>query len=145
MVASDRDKVTAIMKRTALHAFLATCDGEAPVVRSVSSIVGDDMTLWVTTHANANKVEHVLANPRVCLLFVEFPNGDSGVTVQGVAALVPDASTRKKVWDSASFDLFQHFPGGPDSQEFAVLRITPHRIVWRESWEGGNKVLDLAA
>ena len=96
MPAGEREAIVRIMKATASHAFLATSDKEMPSVRSVSPIVEDDMTIWVTTLANAGKVREIRKNPRVCLLFVEFPDGNAAARVHGRAEVVPDLPTRKR-------------------------------------------------
>jgi general stress protein 26 len=101
------------MRRCCLHAYLATCDGDRPCVRLVSPIVEDDLTLWVTTYRSSRKVTQILANPRVCLAFVEQPRGDSAAVVEGEARVVDDPAERGRVWGLAPFDLGEHFPGGP--------------------------------
>lgn len=140
MAGSEKDKIVQIMKETAGFAFMATCDGDAPTVRWVSPIVEDDLSIWVTTSASSNKVRRIRKNPKVSLLFADSPKGEREATVQGKAELISDLATRKRVWGLATFDLFAHFPGGPDSPDFCVLKVLPEEIRWRESWAEGNKV-----
>jgi general stress protein 26 len=137
---SDKEKVVGILKATASHAFLGTCDGDTPVIRSVSPIVEDDLSIWVTTFANANKVKQIRRNPKVCLLFVELPRGEKRAAVYGKAEVVSDLATRKRVWSLATFNLSEYFPGGVESSDFGVLRIVPEEIHWQESWSGEGKV-----
>ena len=49
MSSIDLEKIIDIMKKTCLHTYLATADGDQPRVRPVSPIVEDDMSIWVTT------------------------------------------------------------------------------------------------
>jgi general stress protein 26 len=138
----DLEKIVAIMKENCLHAYLATSDGDQPMVRPVSPIVEDDMTLWVTTFRTSRKVAQIRKNPRVCLAFVEQPSGDRAAVVIGEAAMIPDLQQKERVWKLATFDLSQHFPEGPTSEEFCILKIDPKKVEWRDSWEGGTRIYE---
>lgn len=142
MAVSDEDKIVDIMKQTALHAYLATCDGDQPMVRPVSPIVEDCLHIWVTTSSTSRKVEQIRKNPRVSLAFVELPRGEKAATVIGEAVEVDDVDEKRRVWSLARFDLSEHFPEGPESAAFALLRIRVKRIEWRDRWEGGLKVFE---
>lgn len=128
------------MKENCLHAYLATIDGAQPFVRPVSPIVEDDMKVWLATVSTSRKISHIRQNPRICLAFVEQPQGDKVAVIFGKAHIVPDLEKKRKVWQLAHFDLSQHFPDGPESKEFCLLRIVPKKIEWRDSWEGGTKI-----
>lgn len=140
MKSSEKQKIVAIMKKNCLHAYLATCDGDQPIVRPVSPIVEDDMSIWVTTFCSSRKVKQIKNNHKICLAFVEQPKGDKAAVVLGQAELVQDIQAKKKVWNLATFDLSQHFPKGLESQEFCLLKVVVKKIEWRDSWEGGTKV-----
>jgi general stress protein 26 len=47
---------------------------------------------------------------------------------------------KKRVWDLAPFDLLRHFPEGPESEDFCVLKIVVKKVEWRDSWEGGTRI-----
>jgi general stress protein 26 len=130
------------MKENSLHAYLATIDDDQPFVRPVSPIVEDAMTIWVTTFSTSRKVSHIRNNPKICLAFVEQPQGDKAAFVFGEAHIISDIEKKKKVWQLANFDLSQHFPNGPESKEFYLLKINPKRIEWRDNWEAGNKIFE---
>jgi general stress protein 26 len=136
MNVSDEQKIVSIMKDNSLHAYLATCDGDQPRVRPVSPIVEDDMSIWVTTGGTSRKVKQLRQNPKICLAFVEQPNGDKAAIVIGEARIIPDMAEKERVWKLASFDLWQYFPKGPDSDDFCLLKIIAKRIEWRDSWTG---------
>ena len=142
MSASDEQKIVSIMKGNCLHAYLATSDGDQPRVRPVSPIIEDDMSVWVTTYGTSRKVKHIRQNPKICLAFVGQPDGDKAAIVIGEAQVVPDMTKKKRVWKLASFDLSQHFPGGPESDDFCLLKIVIKRIEWWESWTAGAKVYE---
>lgn len=141
---SDEQKIVSLMKQNCLHAYLATCDGDQPRLRPVSPIVEDNMSIWVTTYSTSRKVKQVGQNPRICLAFVQQPNGDKAATVVGEAQIIPDIEERKRVWKLATFDLWEHFPNGPDSDEFCLLRIVIKRIEWRDSWTGKARIYEPA-
>ena len=140
MGTSDEQKIVSIMRDNYLHANLATCDGDQPRVRTVSPVVEDDMSIWVTTRSTSRKVKQLRENPKICLAFVEPPEGDKSVTVIGEASIVPDLEKRRRVWKLAPFDLYEHFPDGPDSDDFCLLKIMVNRIEWREIGTGALKI-----
>jgi general stress protein 26 len=141
---SDEQKIVSIMKDNFLHASLATCEGDQPRVRTVSPIVEDDMSMWVTTRSTSRKVKQLRENPKICLAFVEPPDGDKAATVIGEVQIIPDIEKKRRVWNLAPFDLYEHFPDGPDSSDFCVLKIVIKRIEWRESWIAGAKIYEPA-
>jgi len=140
MSVSDKEKIVKIMRDNSLHAYFATSDGDQPFVRPVSPIVEDDMSIWVTTFCTSRKVRHIQNNPRICLAFVEQPQGHKAAVVFGTARIVPDLAKKRRVWNLATFDLAEHFPEGPECKEFGLLEIIPERVEWRDSWEGGTKI-----
>jgi general stress protein 26 len=140
MGATDKEKILQILKQAASHAFLATCDGDQPVVRSISPIVEDDFSIWVTTSTGANKVRQIRKNPKVCCLFAVQPTGENSAAVYGRAQIVTDLGTKKRIWSLASFDLLQYIPGGPESPEYGLLKIVPDEVLWRDGWAEGTKI-----
>jgi pyridoxamine 5'-phosphate oxidase len=131
-----------IMKDNFLYTSLATCDGDQPRVRTVSPIVEDDMSIWVTTRSTSRKIKQLRENPKICLAFVEPPDGDKAVTVIGEAQIIPDIQKKRRVWKLAPFDLYEHFPDGPESDDFCILKIAIIRIEWRESWIAGTQIYE---
>ncbi|TET78530.1 MAG: hypothetical protein E3J41_04380, partial [Candidatus Cloacimonadota bacterium] len=110
MNSSELQKIVSIMKDNSLHAYLATCDGDQPRVRPVSPIVEDNMSIWVTTFSTSRKVKQIKHNTKICLSFVEQPNGDKAATVIGEAEIIENLEEKKRIWNLATFDLSQHFP-----------------------------------
>ena len=144
MSVSDEQKIVSIMRDNYLHANLATCDGDQPRVRIVSPVVEDDMSIWVTTRSTSRKVKQLRENPKICLAFVELPDGDKAVTIIGEALIIPDIRKKRRVWKLAPFDLYEHFPDGPDSDDFCLLKIIVKRIEWRDSGTGAAKIYEPA-
>jgi general stress protein 26 len=142
MNSSDKEKIVDIMKECCLFTFLATMDGEQPQVRPVSPIVEDDMSVWVATFAGSRKVKQINQNPKICLSFVQHPSGDKSAIVVGEAEITEDLEQKKRIWKLAPYDISQHFPKGPESEEFCLLKINPKKIEWWDSWEGGRKIYE---
>jgi general stress protein 26 len=82
------------MKENSLHAYLATSQDDQPFVRPVSPIIENDLTIWVTTFSTSKKVNHIEENPKICLVFVEQPQGDKAVFIFGDAGIVTIVRTR---------------------------------------------------
>mgnify|MGYP001148757923 CR=1 FL=1 len=140
MALSDKKKIIAIMKKTCRHAYLASCDGDQPVIRSISPIVDNDMNIWIATFSKSRKVKQIKKNSRVCLYFVTQPNGEQIVNVMGKAKIIKTLKDKKHVWQVSHYDLTQYFPGGPNSKDFCLLKIIPTKIEWWPNWKVGRKV-----
>src|SRR4030043_1104138 len=136
---SEEQQIVSIMRDSFLHAYLSTCDGDQARGRIVSPIVEDDMSIWVTTRSTSRKVKQLRENPKLCLAFVEPPDGDRAAIVIGEALIIPDIEKKKRVWSLAPFDLYEHFPDGPGSDDFCLLKIVIKRIEWRDSGMGEGK------
>jgi len=141
-VTPSEEKIIAIMKENCLHAYLATCDGYQPFVRPVSPIIEENMSIWITTYCTSRKMRQISSNPRICLAFVDHPHGDRAVFITGEAEVVSDPIVKRKVWGLATFDLSQHFPDGPESKDYCVLKVVSRKIEWRDSWESGTRIYD---
>jgi uncharacterized pyridoxamine 5'-phosphate oxidase family protein len=141
---SDEQKIVSIMKENCLHAYLATCDGDQPRVRPVSPIVEEDMSIWITTYRTSRKLQQIQKNPKICLAFVEQPNGDKAATVIGEAHIIPNIEQKKRVWKLATFDPWEHYPNGPASDVFCLLKIITKKIEWRDSWTAKAKIYEPA-
>lgn len=142
MNSSDKEKIVDIMKECCLFTFLATMDGDQPQVRPVSPIVEADMSVWVATFSGPRKVKHISRNPKISLAFVRHPSGDKSATIVGEAEIIENLEQKKRVWKLAPYDISQHFPKGPESEEFCLLKINPKKIEWWDSWEGGRKIYE---
>ena len=134
------EKMFEIIKANSMHAYFATCDRDQPVIRSISAIIDEDSTIWIATFANSRKVKQIKENPKICLAFIEQPNGDKSAIVYGKAEIVNDVEIKKKVWGTANYNLANYFPDGPPSKNFCLLRINIEKIEWRDSWESKLQV-----
>jgi general stress protein 26 len=144
MSTPEEEKIVSIMRDNFLHAYLSTCDGDQPRGRIVSPIIEDDMSIWVTTRSTSRKVKQLRENPKICLAFMEMPDGDKAATVIGEARIIPDIRERRRIWKLAPFDPYEHFPDGPDSDDFCLLKIVTERIEWRDNGTGAAKIYEPA-
>ena len=144
MSVSDEQKIVSIMRDNFLHAYLSTCDADQPRGRIVSPRVEDDMSIWVTTRSTSRKVKQLRENPKICLAFVELPDGDKAATVIGEARIIQDIRKKRRVWKLAPFDLYEHFPDVPDSDDFCLLKIVIKKIEWREIGIGAAQIYEPA-
>ncbi|MCI0473504.1 MAG: pyridoxamine 5'-phosphate oxidase family protein [Ignavibacteria bacterium] len=140
MSVKDKKKITEIMKKNCMHAYLATCDGKRPRVRPVSPIIGDDMSIWVGCNNVSRKVKQIKKNRKICLSFVELPQGNRSATVVGSAKIVTNLTEKKQAWKLAPYNMSEHFPKGVESKEFCLLKVVPDFIEWRESWTTKLKI-----
>ncbi len=63
----------------------------------MSSIVEDDMSIWVTTSATSRKVVQLQSDSKMCLAFVEQARGDRAAVPFGEAQSFGHASQEKSV------------------------------------------------
>ena len=139
MALSDKHRIVKIMKQTLGHTYFATCEADQPVIRSMTPIIEDDMTIWIVTFSNSRKIKQIKKNPKICLLFTEQPNGNKTALVMGKAKIINDLKTKKYVWKIAHYDPSSFFPKGPELPPFCVLKIIPTKIEWWDSWKQGRK------
>ena len=130
------------MKDNSHHTYLATCDNHQPIVRPMTTIVENNMNILITTFCTSRKISQIRHNPKICLAFVEQPNGDKAATVIGEAIIISDLNEKKRVWELAPFNILEYFPDGPESEEYCLLRILISRIEWRESWTSEKQIYE---
>ncbi len=137
---TDKQRIVKVMKKTLGHAYFATCDKDQPVIRSITPVIEDNLTIWIITYSTSRKIKQIKNNPKVCLLFTEQPNGDKTACVMGRAKIIDDLKTKKHVWKIAQYDASNYFPKGPEHPPFCVLKIIPSKIEWWDNWKTGRKV-----
>lgn len=142
MDSSDKQKIVEIMKEASNFSFLATCDSGQPRVRPISSMVEDNMSVWIATSAASRKVQQIKKNPKVSLAFVQQPQGEKAATIIGEAEIVEDMEQKKRVWGLAAYDPSQFWPDGPESEDYCVLKINIKKIEWWEDMAVGMKTYE---
>jgi len=137
---SDKTRIQSILEKNAPFTFLATCEGNAPRLRPMAAIVAPDLAVRLVTYRSSAKVAELRVNPRLALAFVEPPAGDTAATVYGRASFVDDDAEKSRVCRLSPYDLTRHFPEGPGSAEFCLLKVEIESIEWWDRWEDGRRV-----
>jgi general stress protein 26 len=113
------------MLRANPYGFLVTATSEGTRSRLVQHLcVDDDATIWVGTSPRSRKVADIAASPLVCYS-VEDRAAFAYLTIAANAAVVEDAAQRQAKWDPG---LAPFFPGGPEGDDFVLLRLSAVRI-----------------
>ncbi|WP_406288948.1 pyridoxamine 5'-phosphate oxidase family protein [Embleya sp. NBC_00896] len=106
--------------------FLATTGPDGgPRVRLVQHLaVEDDATVWISASPNSRKVADATARPEVSYA-VEDRAAFGYATLYARAELLTTGPELEVHWTES---LRPFFPTGPTAGDFALLRLTPHRI-----------------
>ena len=112
----------------ATWAYLATAVGSQPKVRVVHPAFEGER-VWVATGRASAKARHIDKNAKV-ELFYQIGADMVHLTVTGNAKFVEDVAEKKRIWNGKVFDydLSQFWPGGPESKDFGLMLIEPHRV-----------------
>jgi general stress protein 26 len=124
--------------KKAIWCAIATVEDGAPRVRMVHPTWEGDV-LWFATGTSSPKIRQIRREPRVELQFQVAPPDFVHLVVRGRAAVIEDASERKRAWDVIDYDLSQFWPGGPTDPNYALVRIAPERVELSEMFGMKNK------
>ena len=137
-----KQKILDVFSQQPMVASFATVTSDGtPWVRYVCIIIDhSDLTIRLSTFANAKKVAHIKNQPEVHITF-GFSEKNGAPTpylqIQGVASFSTEKAERQLVW---SKDLEQHFKG-IDDPSFGVIKTIPYRIeIWPASGNGETLV-----
>ena len=134
-MSNEKEQLIDIMRKNRHSAFMANCVDGCPVIRPMSPVVDDDMTIWLVTFKGSKKVSQLVKNANICLEFAEAPSWKSEVTVFGSVEFATDLTVKQHVWNVASSDLRRYFPTGPDHPQFCLMKVLVDRIAYRTSYE----------
>ncbi|MBN1550878.1 pyridoxamine 5'-phosphate oxidase family protein [bacterium] len=134
-----KSELVAIMRELRFSAFLATDDDGQPVIRPMSPIVEDDLTVWLVTFSSSNKIKQLKANNRICLAFADTKSWKKEVTIFGRAEIIDDLTAKQHVWNISGESLEKYFPEGAHSPKFCLLNIQIDKVQWRCGEETVNK------
>lgn len=99
--------------------FLATVDGQKPVVRSMwLAHCDNDGTIWYACARNSKKVVDIQQNPHVGIAFYA---PDKDIRVQGIAEIIDDPVCKNDLWQPTWNIYFT----SSDDPEYILLKITP--------------------
>ncbi|MEO0084082.1 MAG: pyridoxamine 5'-phosphate oxidase family protein [candidate division WOR-3 bacterium] len=140
MNATKKQRILKIINQTKNHAFLATSDNRQPIIRSMTPIVEDNLSIWLATFNSSRKVKQIKKNPKICLAFISQPNGDKTAIVLGKAKIVKNLREKQRIWKLANYDMSQYFKNGPTDTEFCLLKIIINKIEWWDNWQTGRQI-----
>ncbi len=109
--------------------FLATADGDQPIVRAVTP-AWKGIRGFIATDPDTAKVRQIQRNPRVNLIHwgLDFHH----VSLRARASLVTDAEMLDELWHAFPYDLSDYFTRGDDrtagKARFGVISLDPFRI-----------------
>jgi general stress protein 26 len=86
--------------------------------------VDDDATIWIGISPRSRKAADVAGGDMACYS-VEDRAAFGYVTVTARPALSADLAQRRALWEDG---LAAFFPGGPEGDDFVLLRLSPVRI-----------------
>jgi general stress protein 26 len=141
MVSQEKKKLFKMIKEISDITFLATVDGEKPDLRPVTFRVDDDFGIWINTASSSNKVKQIKRNNHICLSVPNISDFGLVVTIYGIAEIIQDLEKKKFVWDLSGDLLKDYFPGGPESEEFCVLKVNVDKAKWWDD-DGELKVVE---
>jgi general stress protein 26 len=127
--------------RKASRAYLATVEGGQPRVRVVFPAL-EGRKLWIATRPDSAKGRQIRRDPKVELFYeVSAKRPTVHLTITGVAHLVDDPAEKTRIWNAKMFgyDLGEFWPEGPESKDFGLLLIKPHRVEFGTQpgmWQG---------
>ena len=94
--------------------------------------VDDDGTLWFYTDVRSIKVEEVVTNQDVHLIF-SHPGKESYLDLWGTSSVSTDRQLIKEKWSPV---VKAYFPNGVDDPNLALLKVTPTEVYYWESETG---------
>lgn len=105
--------------------------GSRPMVNINTKFDGD---LWFFTHEDDPKVNEILGNPQVNVIFAE-PSRSRYVSIAGAAHLVRDPKRAEMMWTK---ECEHWFPNGLNDSKLALLRIDMNRA---EFWDAKSNAM----
>ena len=135
-----RQKIVAFFK-TYEYSNLITLDASGtPRGRMMENLpFGDDLVCWFATGASSNKIREIQTNPKVSV-FLYRPGDHSSICMQGEAMVVTDVALRKERWKEK---WAVYWPDGPTNEDFTLIKIVPHKIIYLDWPTRKQEVLDL--
>lgn len=120
-----RDAALRILRSYPLGFLATTDDAGAPRVRLVQHLaVEDDATVWISTSPHSRKALDLIARPEVSYS-VEDRATVAYATLYARAELLCEGPELVNLWDET---LRPFFPAGPTGDDFALVRLVPHRV-----------------
>lgn len=111
-------QLVALARQYPVH-FLATINGQSPVIRSMwLARCEDDGTIWYASARNSKKVTEIRQNPQVGIAMYA---PDKDIRVQGKAEIIDDPETKNALWQPSWITYF----ASNSDPEYLLIKVTP--------------------
>lgn len=97
-----------------------------------------DGDVWFFSGAHTRKIADLEAEPRVQLSYA-VPEEFRFISMTGEAIIIRDDEKKKELWIA---DLERWFPGGPESEDLVLIKVTPTQVSWWVGEEEGELTLE---
>ena len=120
-----KEKVKNVFNQFGLF-ILSTSTDNIPRTRYMTGKMGDDLSIWGSTHLSIRKVSIIKNNPDVCCLRAIDPQKFDSPTVMivGKADIFDDPEIKRNNWR----DGLRRFFSSPDDPKRVVYKISPVKI-----------------
>ena len=117
---------------------MATVEGDTPYCRVMSvGRIDQDFTVWFAVFASSRKVRHLAATSKLCLSFY---SSKADCTINGDGMVVNDQAVKDELWND---HLATYFTGGRTDPEYAILKVTPTSVRFRDFEKTGHAPVEL--
>jgi len=140
MVDNLREKVKNVFNQFGLF-ILSTSKDNIPQARYMTGRMGDDLSIWGSTHLSSRKVSIIENNPDVCCLCAIDPQKFDSPTViiVGKANIFDNLKIKRDNWH----DGLSRFFSGPDDPNYVVYKISPVRIEYYAPFSLKPEVIEI--
>ena len=91
-----------------------------------------DLLVYLTTNTSSTKIEHIRANPAVCVYYCN-PAQFHGAMLGGAPEIVHDSQLKAAIWQEG---WETSYPTGPNDPDHTVLRLAPK---FAKGWHGEGR------
>jgi general stress protein 26 len=126
MTAERLIEATLAILKAAEYCFLITLAGsEPPQARLMMPFdPEEDLTIWMAASPVSRKVRELQADSRATLSY-PLPQDGAYATLLGTATIEDSLELRRRYWRRR---FVQFWPGGPESDDYLLIRFVPSRI-----------------
>jgi len=101
---------------------------------SLANLPGQSLdAFYFVSHLRSQKVVNIMGDP-VCEIIM-FKEDGSELIIRGSGEIVTDIACKKLKWESG---MVSWYPGGPEDENFCLVRLTPESIRCRICSSGEN-------
>ena len=132
MTHAQKDQAISILREFDSGMLVTFPEAGAPRGRPMTMAeVDDDGAIWFVTGVDSSLLSEAESSTRCAL---ELSGSRLWAHVSGRMSVVEDREAAHRVWSDA---MDAWFPDGPDSEDFALLRLEPLEVDWWDLRRGG--------